>query len=122
MDHFDDEKPSDRELLEIIVHGVDRLELGQVTMRDDIRELKDGQVRIERRVGSLENHVDALDNRLERVENRLGRVENRLEHVEKKVDHLEYRFDLLDEQITTAFDGLDERVTTLEARPATTAV
>jgi chromosome segregation ATPase len=91
----------------------------------DIRQVGEGVVLANDRLGHVEQRLDGVDHRLERVEIRLDGVDHRLERVEIRLDGVENRLDGFEQEVRTefaevksmiklSFAELDRRITTLE--------
>ena len=106
MQTLDYKKPTDRELLQSIVHTVDRVELGQEKLREDVFE----------NLGRMSGHIVRVENRLDHVENRLGHIENRLDHIDGRMGNVEQEVKVLTETIGDFHASLDFRVRALEER------
>ena len=101
MGTFDQEKPTDRELLETLVSGFDRLEINQQNVSDDLKRVE-RDLRAE--ISGIHGEVSDL-----RGEMRAGfhRVNDRLDRIETQSGEI--------------LSGHEERITALETRPAKTA-
>jgi peptidoglycan hydrolase CwlO-like protein len=78
--------------LKLILSKLNGLEEGQKTMQNDISQLKNGQARLEGKVSSIEGKIDKL--------------------TEKETDHFKQVLD----EIQYTYEGLDKRITPLEAK------
>ena len=103
MHNLNGEKPSDRELLETIVHSVDRLELGQ-------RDVSNHLGRTER---ELRGEILGIRSELSDLRTDVSGLRSEVSHFRNEVSQ---RFDTLEEQTSIAITDHEVRITVLEKR------
>jgi chaperonin cofactor prefoldin len=80
------------ETLKLILNKLD-------TMESSINHLKEGQSRLEGKVNGLEKGQEVINDRLDKIDNK---IENRFNQVLNEIQYL--------------YDGMDKRITALEAK------
>jgi len=101
------------EVLNKILTELQTLKEGQTRVENRIGNLEEGQSRLENRIGSVENRIDSLENRIgsleegqSRIENRIGSLEEGQSRIETKIDKLEIKIESeIIEKIRALFDG-----------------
>ncbi len=65
----------------------------------ELRGLKEGQQRLETRMGRFEDRMDSLEARMDRIEARMDSIEARMDSLEARMDSLETKVDKLDVEL-----------------------
>jgi|GEM_PF-702883 ABC-type transport system involved in resistance to organic solvents, periplasmic component len=83
-----------------------------VATKEDIQNVLQAIVGIDKKVDNLDKRVDNLDKKVDNLDKRVDNLDKRVDSLDKKVDNLDERFNRLDKKV----DHIDKRVDHLEQK------
>jgi len=117
---FEREKPSVEETLDVVVHTIDRLEIGQMEMRDEMRagfKLLTGELSVVKSdVSTLKFDVHELKSDVSVLKSDVAILKSDVRRLDDKTDRIEAKLDDVAETLAESVEDHERRLVVLEAK------
>lgn len=81
-----------------------------VATKEDIQNVLQAIVGIDKKVDNLDKRVDNLDKRVDSLDKKVDNLDERFNRLDKKVDHIDKRVDHLEQKVNDLEQKTDDRI------------